>query len=173
MRFQAEPAPAEIAEFPTDLPCFTVREIKVAGDAQRRFSWLDELAAPYVGRCIGTQGINFVARRMQADLIRRGYITTRIGVPEQDLSSGRLTLTVVPGVIRSIRFADPPMAGSWYTAFPVGPGDLFNLRDMEQGLEQLKRVPSQDVDFQIVPGEAAGESDVVISVKRVKAWRDG
>ena len=171
VRLQAEPGPAEIGEFPTDVPCFTVSEVKVIGDPQNRFTWLAELAAPYAGRCVGTQGINFIARRMQADLIRRGYITTRIGVPEQDLSSGRLTLTVVPGVISSIRFADPQMAGSWYTAFPVGPGDLLNLRDLEQGLEQLKRVPSQDVDFKIVPGEAAGDSDVVISVKRVKPWR--
>lgn len=34
----------------------------------------------------------------------------------------------------------------------------------------MKRVPNQDVDMQIVPGPSAGESDVVISVKRTKPW---
>jgi hemolysin activation/secretion protein len=61
--------------------------------------------------------------------------------------------------------------GTWKTAFPTGPGKLLNLRDLEQGLEQMKRIPSQDVDMQIVPGETPGESDVVISVKRSKPWK--
>ncbi|WP_196304116.1 POTRA domain-containing protein, partial [Ralstonia solanacearum] len=45
-----------------------------------------------------------------------------------------------------------------------------NLRDLEQGLEQMKRVASQDVDMQIVPTDVPGVSDVVISVKRAKPW---
>ncbi|WP_055333874.1 POTRA domain-containing protein, partial [Ralstonia solanacearum] len=49
-------------------------------------------------------------------------------------------------------------------------GDLLNLRDLEQGLEQMKRVASQDVDMQIVPTDVPGMSDVVISVKRAKPW---
>jgi hemolysin activation/secretion protein len=74
-------------------------------------------------------------------------------------------------VIRAIRFSDPTLYGTWKTAFPTGPGKLLNLRDLEQGLEQMKRIPSQDVDMQIVPGETPGESDVVISVKRSKPWK--
>ncbi|WP_196302056.1 POTRA domain-containing protein, partial [Ralstonia solanacearum] len=34
--------------------------------------------------------------------------------------------------------------------------DLLNLRDLEQGLEQMKRVASQDVDMQIVPTDVPG-----------------
>jgi hemolysin activation/secretion protein len=45
------------------------------------------------------------------------------------------------------------------------------LRDIEQGLEQMKRVPSQDADMQIVPGDLPGESDVVIDLKHGKPWR--
>jgi hemolysin activation/secretion protein len=48
---------------------------------------------------------------------------------------------------------------------------LLNLRDLEQGLEQMKRVPSQEVEMQIVPSEIPGESDVVLTVKRNKFWK--
>src|SRR5471032_2065484 len=44
------------------------------------------------------------------------------------------------------------------------------LRDLEQGLEQMKRVASQDVDMKIEPTDTPGESDVVVSVKRAKPW---
>ena len=60
---------------------------------------------------------------------------------------------------------------NWQGAFPSRPGDLLNLRDLEQGLEQMKRVPSQEVEMEIVPGAFTGESDVVIHTKRGKRWR--
>ncbi|MBK4737692.1 ShlB/FhaC/HecB family hemolysin secretion/activation protein [Noviherbaspirillum sp. DKR-6] len=91
-------------------------------------------------------------------------------VPPQDLSSGELKLTLLPGVIRAIRFADG-VEGSWRSAFPARPGELLNLRALEQGLEQMKRLASRDVDMDIVPGEAAGESDIVIRMRTSRSWR--
>ncbi|SIO72526.1 Haemolysin secretion/activation protein ShlB/FhaC/HecB [Burkholderia sp. GAS332] len=75
---------------------------------------------------------------------------------------------LLPGVPRQITFADPVTRGTWKTAFPARSGDLLQLRDLEQGLEQMKRVSSQDVDMKIEPTDMPGESDVVITVKRAK-----
>jgi hemolysin activation/secretion protein len=125
----------------------------------------------YAGQCVGRDGVNTIVRRLGAQILGRGYTTTRVAVPEQDLSTGVLHLSLIPGVIRQLRFADETLRGSWKTAFPARPGDLLNVRDLEQGLEQMKRVPSQDVEMQIVPGELPGESDIVITVRRTKAWK--
>jgi hemolysin activation/secretion protein len=46
---------------------------------------------------------------------------------------------------------------------PSAPGDLLNLRDIEQGLENLRGLPTADADIKIVPGERPGESDLVIA----------
>ncbi len=103
-------------------------------------------------------------------ILARGYVTTRVLLPQQDLSTGTLKLSLIPGVIRHVRFADEKLRGTWKTAFPNGDGELLNLRDLEQGLEQMKRVTSQDVSMQIVPADVPGESDVVLDVKRGKPW---
>ncbi|EON16702.1 outer membrane hemolysin activator protein [Cupriavidus sp. GA3-3] len=71
----------------------------------------------------------------------KSYVTTRVLVPEQDLSSGTLKLALLPGVIGELRFADPNLWGTRKSAFPA-PRRLAELRDLEQGLEQMKRVPS-------------------------------
>lgn len=42
-------------------------------------------------------------------------------------------------------------------------GDVLNLRDLEQGLEVFKRVPTAEADIQIEPGETIGESDLVLA----------
>lgn len=128
--------------------------------------WLDH----YRGRCIGSRGVSAVTTGLTQAILAKGYVTTRVLVPEQDLSSGTLKLSLVPGLIREIRFSDPSQYGSWRSAFPTGAGKLLELRDLEQGLEQMKRLASQDVTMQIVPTDVPGESDVLIEVDRAKRW---
>ncbi|SAL41176.1 polypeptide-transport-associated domain-containing protein [Caballeronia sordidicola] len=128
--------------------------------------WLDH----YTGQCIGKAGLDALTKGLQQAILSRGYVTTRVLLPEQDLSTGTLNVALVPGVVRHLRFADPDTRGALKSAFPTRDGDLLNLRDLEQGLEQMKRVASQDVDMKIEPTDTPGESDVVVTVKRAKPW---
>lgn len=148
-----------------------VREAGLRHLAQGPFQQAQAYLDRYQGQCLGSAAIGELAARVGRRILAQGYSTTRIMVPEQDLSAGRLTLVLLPGIIRAIRFADPTRQSQWRTAFPAAPGDLLNLRDLEQGLEQMKRLPSQEVDIDILPGGQAGESDVVLRMKRGKAWR--
>lgn len=161
----------ETYELPAEQPCFKVDHIRLESERLDAFAWVRDYLNGYAGWCIGHNGINLIVKRLSNRIIDEGYITTRVGIPEQDLSHGELKLVLVPGVIRTIRVVDSNQPGNWKTAFPVRPGNLLNLRDLEQGLEQMKRVPSQDVDINIVPGEAPGESDIVLTVKRSKPWK--
>jgi len=157
---------------PDETPSFPIKNLVLTGDSAARFPWAQAMLDAYAGRNIGAKGLTLIVKRLTAAFIDCGYITTLVTVPEQDLSSGTVTLVLVPGRIGAFRFAADGVAGNWRTAFPVRPGDILNLRDLEQGLEQLKRVPSQDgVTMQIVPGEKSGESDIVISLPAAKRWR--
>lgn len=166
-------------------PCFAIREFELvvpdqlSSEAHRygasklpqdKFRFVQDYLEKYAGQCIGREGINFIVKGATAKILESGYSTTRLGIPEQDLASGTLKLTLIPGVIHELRFADAETRGTWKNAFPTSPGKLLNLRDLEQGLEQMKRVSSQEVDMQIVPAPTMGESDIVISVKRSKTW---
>jgi hypothetical protein len=55
-------------------------------------------------------------------------------------------------------------------AIPIRADDLLNLRDIEQGLENLKRLPTADADIQIEPASGAsarpGDSDLVVKYKQ-------
>jgi hemolysin activation/secretion protein len=172
------PAAAPPQRLPaSEAPCFTMRQIELRGDASDRFSWLlGVLAGPQgndapLGKCLGAKGINRVLERAQDALIAKGFVTSRVLAEPQDLSTGRLVLTLIPGRIRAIRFVEPvdPRGTAW-NAVPAQAGDLLNLRDVEQALENFKRVPTAEADIQIAPatGDAAqpGESDLLISYKQ-------
>jgi len=162
-------------------PCFLITQIQLVGEEAARFLWAlaaaDPKNDPATGRCLGTAGINTVMMRLQNAIIARGFITTRVLAAPQDLTSGVLVLTLIPGRIRDIRFADSnsTLASTW-NAVPTKRGDLLNLRDIEQALENFKRVPTAEVDIQIVPAEGnnaqPGESDLVITwQQRVPPFR--
>lgn len=163
-----------------DMPCFPIARIALRGDAAEHFQFALQPVVSgsdsAIGRCLGVQGINTVMSRVQNAVISAGYVTTRILSAPQDLGSGVLTLTVMPGKIRAIRFADDadPLGTQW-NALPVAPGALLNLRAIEQGLENLKRVPTADVDLQITPSQTAdtqpGDSDLIISYQQAFPFR--
>lgn len=154
-----------------ETPCFPIDRIRLDGEDAQRFLWSLRAADPEndaaTGRCLGAEGISVVMARVQNAVVARGFVTTRILAAPQDLKGGTLTLTVVPGRVRAIRFAPgtSPRATA-LNAVPARRGDLLNLRDIEQALENFRRVPTVAADLQITPAEAddarPGDSDLVI-----------
>ncbi len=173
VRLQAAPEEA-VGRLPVDeSPCFTINHIVLDGELAERFGWALKAADPRndraTGRWLGTGGVDIVMKRVQNAITARGFVTTRILAAPQDLKTGTLTLTVVPGRIHAVRFATGEgRTPALWNALAVGPGDLLNLRDIEQALENLQRVPTATVDIQIAPPQEVeqarpGESDLVIS----------
>lgn len=103
--------------------------------------------------------------------MERGYVTSRIVFQEQNITNGRLTLTLLPGRIGAIRFVQPDPRANALNAVPARPGDILNLRDVEQALENFKRVPSAETDIQIAPADAPDQSDLVIVWRQVFPFR--
>ena len=172
IRLDAPSATIADAPLATDeTPCFPIERIELAGEGAEAFRWalaaIDRPDDPPTGRCLGTRAINQLMTRLQNRIVSRGYITTRVLAATQDLTRGVLTLSVIPGRIRDIRAADgTELHVSLGAALPAASGDLLNLRDIEQGLENLKRVPTADADVQIAPAAdplaGPGESDLVV-----------
>ncbi|MFW2357714.1 ShlB/FhaC/HecB family hemolysin secretion/activation protein [Hydrogenophaga sp.] len=154
---------------PEESPCFVIEQIELRGEAASQFAWvLDALTAPDgldgpLRRCLGAAGVGVLVQRAQQAVVARGFVTSRVMVEPQDLKQGHLVLAVVPGRIRQVRFAKPAQRhASVRLALPTQPGDLLNLRDIEQALENFKRVPGVEIDIQIVPANEPGLSDLVI-----------
>lgn len=169
------PASALITYPDNESPCFTISKISLIGEAANLFQFalleVNQGSDTAIGRCLGAQGINLAMSRVQNAIITKGYVTTRILAAPQDLDSGELQLTVIPGRVNQVRFADgvTPRATKW-NAVPIRKDDILNLRDIEQGLENLKRAPTAEVDIQIEPADRPealpGESDVVIQYQQ-------
>lgn len=149
-------------------PCFTIHRIQLSGEQADQFHWALSAVSNAKGRCLGAQGVSLIISKVQNAILAKGYVTTRVMAQEQDLTQGLLTLTLQPGRVADIRFSGPVSyrARIW-NAVPVRQKDLLNLRDIEQALENFKRIPSVEADIQIIPGAQEATSDLQIN------WQEG
>ena len=143
--------------------CFPIRQAQLDGAPAGWQGWLQPLLDAGLSRCAGLDELNRLVAALTNEMVARGFVTSRVYLPEQNLRGGTLRLAVVAGRIHAIRLKDGGSDPALRSAFPAGSGDILNVRDLEQGLEQLGRLPGQQATMEMVPGDAPGESDVVVA----------
>lgn len=156
-----------------DAPCHTIRQIRTAGHPDAMGEGPFDYLAKFIGRCVSADDINTLLGDLNRWYQERGWTTTRVYATEQNLGDGVLELRVIPGRIEGYRTPDANRddQSRFAAAFPGQSGDYLNLRDLEQGLENLNRLPSQEAKFKLYPGKEPGTSDVVIELIEKPAWR--
>jgi len=158
---------------PTDSRCFPVRHVLINGADHLSESDRQQLIQPYQGQCLGSSQLNELLKVITNRYIDAGLVTSRAYLPQQDLSGGQLTVWVVEGRLEKIQ-ATPDSelsARELAMSFPGREGELLNLRDIEQMVDQLNRLPSNQVQMELIPGQAAGGSDVRVKNSPHKPWR--
>ncbi|MDQ1759350.1 ShlB/FhaC/HecB family hemolysin secretion/activation protein [Achromobacter aegrifaciens] len=153
--------------FPEESRCFVLREVQ--WDSPEPPSALRRAAESAIGPCLGGQGLKKLQEHLHALLIAQGLITARVLVPEQSLAAGELQLRYVPGRISAVQ--SEGAAGWWRTALPTGPGGELNQRDLDQALENIRRLGGQaDATIDVEPGPSVGDSDILIKPGSGKRW---
>ena len=145
-------------------PCFTINAIRLEGAEHLPVGAQRQLTQPYLRQCLNLGQIQSLVQQVSDWYISRGYITSRAFLTEQDLSRGELRLLVLEGKLESILLErrDDRMLKM---AFPGLPGQILNLRDIEQGMEQINRLRRQPIQIEILPGSQPGYSVVNLSTQ--------
>ena len=146
------------------VPCRDIRVTEITGATQLSAATVDELVAPYRNRCLASTDLERLLADITKLYVDRGYVTTRAYLPAQDLRTGRLVVQVVEGTIE--RFdVETPRSRSVHVerAFPSRPGDLLNLRDLEQGIDQINRLASNSAQLDLQPGSQPGQTVVRVT----------
>ena len=147
-------------------PLFLINRIQIEM-ATKDFQWLYKITKPYLHTNMDGNTINHLAVQLNDALLKRGYTTTRIVIPEQDVSSSVLRFVLQIGYFHAYKAADgKKVPAGIQRAFPLRQGDVLNLRKLEQGLEQLNRLPSQHVTMRIIPSPIPFASDVELTFER-------
>ncbi|WP_408636845.1 ShlB/FhaC/HecB family hemolysin secretion/activation protein [Pseudomonas aestuarii] len=165
---KAEPAPLEPG---VEARCFEVRHIRLEGASLLGEAERLALLEPFAGRCLGTGQLNALLKAITDHYLGRGYVTTRAYLPQQDLADGELEVIVIEGRLEGLDSSALASERELAMVFPGQTGEVLNLRELEQLVEQLGRLPSRRAQLELVPGEQVGGSRVRLEGQRDKPWR--
>ncbi|WP_281772320.1 ShlB/FhaC/HecB family hemolysin secretion/activation protein [Haemophilus parahaemolyticus] len=170
-----------------EMPCYPVHRISLVDYSttptsfESQFQWAFDKAAHDLNltlpHCFGGEGLGILMKQIQNRIIEKGYVTTRVVTQEQDLRSGTLTLTVIAGKVGNTLVSDSGNVPRFtrlhaLTGLTFAKGDVLNVREIEQSLENLKRVPTAEANIEILPSETdVGVSDIKISYQQAFPFR--
>ncbi|PYC44416.1 ShlB family hemolysin secretion/activation protein [Pseudomonas soli] len=158
---------------PEDARCFDIHTIELKGADSLSAADRDSLLKPFIDQCLGVTQLNALLKAITDHYLGRGLVTSRAYLPQQDLSSGHLQVLVVEGRLEGLR-PDPASGLSERELAMVFPGEVeqrLNLREVEQMVDQLNRLPSNKAQMELTPGKAVGGSEVLVRNTQQKPWR--
>lgn len=121
--------------------CFDIHTVQLEGVTRYNESVQQSWISPFIDQCLDLSRINELLKLVTHRYIEDGFVTSRAFLQPQNLSEGELTILVLEGRLESIESVEGSLSSrQLYLAFPTRDGHLLNLRDLEQGLEQLNRL---------------------------------
>jgi len=155
--------------------CFEIDHVDVDGVKTVSSQAVEKITRPYEGGCIGLGDIHALMKAVSDHYIDKGYIAARVYIPDQDIKATRvLKLLVAEGQVHAIYYngALPERDGGVIkAAFPSMVAQVLNMRDVEQGLDQMNRLASNNAKVELLPGFKDGTAIVNITNQPEKRWQ--
>ncbi|CNC70523.1 putative hemolysin activator protein [Yersinia frederiksenii] len=173
-QMKSESAVLEGSTFSSDeISCLVIDRVELLNmsafpNAARLVQWAKQAQ----GQCLGEKGLSALQDSLQWQLVDDGYITSQVTFTEESYADGVLSLTLIPGRVSGIKHHENSDSyAQLNTLFPNRIGELANLRDIEQGLENLQRLPSVDATMEIQLNREDLTSQIVVNRQQSRFWR--
>jgi hemolysin activation/secretion protein len=144
--------------------CFEIKEIRLLEANLISARQQKKLVAPFLGKCFESPVLLELVAAVNAYYQGKGYVTTQVLVPKQNVQSGILELKIIEGKIEKISLGKDRLVEKMqeFTAFGAVEGDVLNINHINQGIYQINRLSSNAAVMKISPGSADGQSVVTI-----------
>ncbi|MFT6332579.1 MAG: hemolysin activation/secretion protein, partial [Lentimonas sp.] len=150
------------------------------------------LSEEVLGKCVFNDQIGEFLGNITNYYIKKGYTNARPYFQAYDLESKTLKIMVLEGIIEQIRLqtinpdgnnnkvSEQSHASKFlekaqiFFAFPTKAGDIFKIADIEQGVDNMNRLRSNNAVIDSRPSTAVGESEVIVNnYKKLNSWEVG
>jgi hemolysin activation/secretion protein len=153
-------------------PCAPIKGATITGLTLYKLGIFSADVSALTGSCTTSADIDAVLRKITNLYVRDGYITSRALSSRTGDDGEILKIIIVEGKLAKV--SSPGLMKYGRTAlsltFPARANGLLNLRDIEQGVDQLARLGGADPQIDIIAGTSAGASDLIVKRQKTASW---
>lgn len=141
-----------------------IKIIEVKGNTILSKNKIENLKKKYVGKRGGKNVINFV-KELENLYLEKGYITTRvkIDIENSNFKAGKIQCIVIEGYIENIVMNGESNNSKIFASFPTKEKEVLNIKDLDQGIDNLNSISVNNAKLDILAGENLGGS--IIDIK--------
>ncbi len=151
-----------------------VKKFNIKGNTVFSDRELQKVIARFSGREISSAELEEARQALTVYYVDHGYINSGAVLPDQDLKDGIVVINIVEG-----RVTEVDVSGNWWTrswwlrhVLNRAAGRPLNFNQLKEGLQLLRQNPNiKQVNGELMPGGAPGESILKASVREIQPFR--
>lgn len=146
-----------------------IKEILIYGNTILSKFSINKIKNRYIGKMGGENVLNLV-KELENLYLEKGYIATRVKIDMENsnFKNGKVICVVIEGYIENIEIKGETDELRIFTSFPMKKGKVLNMKDIDQGIENLNSITANNAKLDIEAGKNLGGSILEINNKKSK-----
>lgn len=145
---------------------FNLKEVKITGATVFGPEDLKTLYEPYLGKTVTFSDLRSIALAIKAKYREKGFLTTTVYFPEQDVTEGLVEIKVVEG-----RLGEVKVEGSRWNSIEVlkkyihiKKNEPVDIRKLRKDVLRLNQGSDTEIKVVLSPGKEPGTIDIILKV---------
>ncbi len=146
---------------------FILKDVRITGSTIFKPEDFQVLYKEYIDKEVTLKDMNGIADRIKSKYKEKGFLTTTVYIPEQEISGGVIEIKAVEGRMGKLLIE----GNKWFTKnilekyFHSKKNEILNINTVQRDILRLNQNPDLEVKTVISPGEEPQTSDLVLKVK--------
>ena len=154
---------------------FELKEIKVTGSTIFKQQDFQQIYASYLGKKVTFSDLDAISKKIEAKYKEKGYFTTSVYIPEQDINDGVIELRVAEGKMGKLNLE----GNKWFSSafierfFHIKENQILNIRTLARDILRINKNPDLEIKAVLSQGKQPQTSDIALKITDKLPWHVG
>lgn len=156
-------------------PSFVLKKVNVTGATVFDPQDFKPIYGPYIDKEVVFSDVEAVAEKIELEYKKKGYLTTIVYIPEQEILDGVIEIRVSEG-----RMGQLDVEGNkWFSTdfirrfIHLKKNEILNIKTLERDILRLNKNPDLEIKAVIAPGKEPQTSDILLKLDDKFSWHTG
>jgi len=156
-------------------PSFLLKEVKIIGSTIFKQQDFRQIYEPYINKKVTFQDMQAVSGKIESKYKEKGYFTTTVYIPEQEIKNGVIEIRIAEGKMGKLNIE----GNKWFSAdfiekfFHAKKNEILNIKSMARDILRINKNPDLEIKAVIFQGKQPQTSDISLKVEGKLPWHAG